>query len=40
MGPPEESIGVSGGGGDPREARVVAFEAELLNRFTPDGLGM
>ena len=40
VGPPEGSIGVSGGGGDPREARVVALEAELLNRLTPDGLGM
>lgn len=33
-------IGVSGGGGDPREARVVEVDAVLLNRFTPAGSGM
>jgi hypothetical protein len=33
-------IGVSGGGGDPRCARVVEVEAVELSLFTPRGLGI
>ena len=32
---PGSTTGVSGGGGDPRLARVVEFEAVDANRFTP-----
>jgi len=39
-GPPLGSMGVSGGGGEPLEALVVALEAVLLNLFTPAGFGM
>lgn len=33
-------MGVSGGGGDPRCARVVEVEAVELRRLTPPGFGI